>query len=144
MITQNIVRKVKLINVKVPVGSRATEFYFEDQPDLRDAVLLAICFFPTKALPKTYENNLSINQPAYDQSFITMYDRSGFAFVDKTPISYFQPLTTNNGNIWGVLFNQQKLNWSKCYIHIADNALISITDDEYYQILVTYEYPTKK
>lgn len=144
MINENVIRKTKLITVKVPQGSRATEFYFPDQPDLRGVALLGICFFVSRSTPKTYENNIVINDPATEVSFLTLYDMSGFAFVDKSPVCYFHGINTNNSNIWGTTFNGQKVNWSKCYLHIADAALISPVQDEYYMFLVSYEIPVKK
>jgi len=144
MVNENVIRKTKLISVKVPMGSRATEFFFPDQPDLRNALLLGLCIFDVKSTPKTYENTNTVNDPAELTSFITLYDEKGFAFVDKVPLVYFKAINSKYLNFWGTTFNGQKINWSKCYIHIADNSTISIIQDEYFQLLVSYEYPKPK
>lgn len=141
----NVIRKIKLLQIQVLAGSRSTEFYFQDQPDLRNVNLLALWAITIGIVPKTYENNFPINAVAYSESYLTLYNMEGYAFVDKIPLYYFQAMIGNdNANLWGVLFNGQRVNWSKSFIHIADVNLISPVQPEYYQIAITYDYPVKK
>lgn len=140
MVNQDIIRKQKLLSVRVPVASRASEFYFPDQPDLRGAQLTALWAVPITVVPKTYENNFPVSAAIFQQSYITLYDMTGFAFVDKIPLYNFQKMIgADTANVWGTIFNGQKVNWTKSFIHLADIALISIAQDEYYQIVVNYE-----
>jgi hypothetical protein len=140
MVNQDIIRKQKLLSVRIPQQSRASEFYFPDQPDLRGAKLTALWAVPISVVPKTYENNFPVSAAIFAQSYITLYDMTGFAFVDKIPLYNFQKMIgADTANVWGTIFNGQMVNWTKSFIHLADIALISIVQDEYYQVVVNYE-----
>lgn len=145
MVTENILRKSKCITIRVPQSSRATEFYFPDQPDLRHVKLTALSIIPVTVTPKTYENNNVVNAVLFSNCFITLFDYSGYAFVDKVPIYVFQQIIgADQANLWGVLFNGQTVNWSKSFIHVADASTISIVQDEFFNIVINYEFPSKK
>jgi hypothetical protein len=135
----NTINKIKLLELKIPIGSTASEFYIPDQPDLRDVLLQNIVFVNTLSqVPKTYANQFTVNDPLFQVAFLTLYDMSGFKFVDSIPLIQFIPFTASGGNLWGNVFRGQRVNWTKCFIHIADISLISAVRDEYFQWSVLY------
>lgn len=140
---QPLLRKAKTIELAIPGGSVQTDFYFPDQPDLRDVLLLGIQIWIPGLIPVDYSNRPTINQNVFDRSFLTLYDMKGYRFVDQIPLFNFQPMVgAVPGNFWGMMFNGQKVNWTKSLIHCADPTVYTPVITEYYQISVFYELPS--
>lgn len=140
MLTSNNILKIKTISLKIPAGSQSSEFYFTDQPDLRTGVMQNLVLYPPDVSVRTPSNQQVMSDNLFRSSFITLFDMKGYKFVDSVPLEQFNPFMAKTpGNLWVETFRNQQVNWTKCYVHIANIAWIDPLVDEYLQLSIIYE-----
>jgi hypothetical protein len=107
------------LNVQIIVNDNTGKYYFPDLPQLRDAKVQAISFYPAGVQPTADYNNVSLmSQTDLNNSFITLYSGNKEA-IQNLPLQKLVNIGSV-GNIDG-LFQIDNLvfDFSKSYVSFA-------------------------
>ena len=107
------------LNVEIIVNDLTGKYYFPDLPQLRDAKVQAISFYPAGVQPtRDYNNVVLMNQTDLKNTFITLYSGNKDA-IQNLPLQKLVNIGSS-GNIDG-LFQIDNLvfDFSKSYVQWA-------------------------
>jgi hypothetical protein len=125
--------KSELIEVLIPAatpGNTKTKIQLPDNQNLRFSHLMGIRTYVAETIPLSIGSHTAVIPATMAQSiFLTLQMYNGKNFDWQAPLVDF--LQADNGSGAGLVFpdgyNDQKVNWPKSYIEIADPTLIAGT-----------------
>lgn len=137
--------KSELIEVIIPAnanGKPKTKIQLPDNQNLRFSKLMGIRTYPGEIVPMSIQTKQTVVDEAFIQStFLTLQMYNGKNFEWQAPMVDF--LQNGNGNGIGLVFpdgyNDQKVNWPKSYIEIADPTVISTTETQVLLLRIFYK-----
>jgi hypothetical protein len=132
----------ELIEVKIArnTGSPKTKIQLPDNQNLRNTHLLSIETFDFSVMPKSIvTQSIVLSEALLKSCFITLQAYNGQNFVWQDPLITYKTMGTvleRNPHV----FAQQKVNYPKSYIEIADSSLISSEEDQVLPLRIFYRY----
>lgn len=117
LITQKKVKNYELISIVVNVDQNGGQYYFPDQPNLRDVHLETISAYTSENNTVSPDGIATYDAGSASQAYLVL--NIGEREDIKIPVSTLLNVTgsSNNYNINGYLpFAGQKVHWSKSYV----------------------------
>lgn len=140
--------KSELIEVTIPAatpGNTKTKIQLPDNQNLRFSHLMGIRAYPQESIPLSVASHTVVAPMTLCQSiFLTLQMYNGKNFDWQAPlIDLMQGFNGGGGGGLGLVFpdgyNDQKVNWPKSYIEIADPTLISTTEAQVVLLRIFYK-----
>lgn len=120
--------KHELVTVEIPSGATKQEFMLPDLRNLRNVKILGIEIWKSQTTPKTPSGGNVMTMAQLAQTFITLENYGGKQFLKDIPALAFDYTTyqpageASNVETLKKTFNQQRVNFPKCYIKYLGGA----------------------
>lgn len=145
--TRCIIRS-ELVEVIIPAngGQPKTKIQLPDNQNLRNSYIMGIETYTVDTIPLSIvTKTVVVGFPLIQSVFLTLQDYQGVNFLSQMPVVDFLNLAPIT--LWSeypTRFGDQKVNYPKSYIEIADSSLISTTEKQTVLLNIFYRYFDEK
>jgi hypothetical protein len=119
-----ILKRFEAVEIQVPSGSTLTRFYFPDQPQLRNARIVAIAVYNTAAISASIlTGSTPVTSADLKKSFLTLYS-GDMQLVNSLPMTSLNNIQngTTDGSDPAVFelpeIDSMIVSWTKSYVNL--------------------------
>lgn len=109
--------KHEFVQILLKAADTKTQYYFPDNPNLRNVRHCGIEAYNASVLPQTPDGTPLVTNAEFVNAFVTLVGYNGQEFIKNWPLtSFLYFIGLGNSNFFTKELTKQRINWPKSYV----------------------------